>query len=142
MLRRSTSRIADLLIRIYTVVGSRRQVVAIDPGTGETLWSFREPPTERWDRSMRKSHGKGLAYSQIEGRGVIYVVTPSFFLHALDAETGHSLEDWGTGVPIDGFPETGTVDLLADLGHPYDVERGIPPEIESSPFLVETLRGS
>ena len=126
--------------RLFTVVGSRRQVVAIDPGTGETIWSFREPPTDRWERSMRQNYGKGLAYSQINGRGVIYVVTPGFFLHALDAETGRPLQDWGTGVPIDGFSETGTVDLLADLGHPYDVERGIPPEIgyitNSSPPIV------
>ena len=38
------------------------------------------------------------------------------------------------------FPETGTVDLLADLGHPYDVQQGIPPEIgyitNSSPPIV------
>ena len=126
--------------KLFAVVGSRRQVVAIDPGTGETLWSFREPPTEPWERSMHQNYGKGVAYSQIDGRGVIYVVTPSFFLHALDAETGRPLEDWGIGVPIDGFPETGTVDLLADLGHPYDVQQGIPPEIgyitNSSPPIV------
>ncbi len=68
--------------RLFTVVGSRRQVVAIDPGTGETLWSFREPATERWERSMRQNYGKGVAYSQIDGRGVIYVLTPGFFLYA------------------------------------------------------------
>ena len=137
-LMRSTPVYADGML--FTVVGSRRQVVAIDPGTGETLWSFREPPTERWERSMRQSHGKGVAYGERNGRGVIYVVTPGFFLHALDAETGRPLEDWGTGVPIEGFPGTGTVDLLADLGHPYDVERGIPPETgyitNSSPPIV------
>ena len=32
---------------LYTVAGSRRTVVAIDPGTGETLWTYREPPTTR-----------------------------------------------------------------------------------------------
>ena len=34
---------------LYTVAGSRRHVVAIDPKTGETLWSYRLPNTGRWD---------------------------------------------------------------------------------------------
>ena len=29
-------------------------------------------------------------------------------------------------MPIEGFPETGTVDLLAHLGHDYDPSDGIP----------------
>src|SRR5690606_4412694 len=51
--------------RLYTVAGERRQVVAIDPGTGETLWSYREPHTRRWERSMRKNYGKGVAYAEV-----------------------------------------------------------------------------
>jgi quinoprotein glucose dehydrogenase len=43
-------------------------------------------------------------------------------------------------VPIDGFPETGVVDLLKDLGHPYDPYEGIPLErgyiTASSPPIV------
>ncbi|NIY07243.1 MAG: hypothetical protein GWN02_02710, partial [Gemmatimonadetes bacterium] len=50
--------------RLYTVAGARRTVVAIDPATGETLWMFREPPTKRWERSMRKNYGKGVAYGR------------------------------------------------------------------------------
>ena len=38
---------------LYTVAGHRRTVVAIDAGTGETLWTYREPNTTRWERSMR-----------------------------------------------------------------------------------------
>ena len=80
---------------LYTVAGSRRQVVAIDPATGETLWTFREPDTMRWERSMRASYGKGVAYGEVNGRGVIYITTPAFFLWALDAKTGRPLENWG-----------------------------------------------
>ena len=36
---------------LYTVATPRRQVVAIDPATGETLWTFREPETVRHLRS-------------------------------------------------------------------------------------------
>jgi quinoprotein glucose dehydrogenase len=117
--------------RLYTVAGTRRTVAAIDPATGETLWIFREPPTKRWERSMRQDYGKGVAYAEVDGRGRIYVVTPAFFLHALDAETGR---------PIAEFGNNGTVDLLADLGYPYDPDYGIPDSIgyitNSSPPIV------
>ena len=101
--------------RLYTVAGARRTVSAIDPATGETLWLFREPHTKRFERSMRQNYGKGIAYDEVDGRGVIYVVTPAFFLHALDAETGQPLEGWGSGIPLPGFPATGSVDLVKDL---------------------------
>ena len=100
---------------VYTVVGNRRTVVAIDAVTGETLWSYREPHTTRWARSTRRGHGKGVAYGEVDGRGVIFVSTPAFFLHALDAKTGRHLENWGRGVPLPGFPDTGVIDLLADV---------------------------
>ena len=110
---------------LYTVAGPRRHVVAIDPASGETLWSYREPNTARCEYSMRKDYGKGIAYAEIDGRGVIYIVSPAFFLTALDAKTGAPLAGFGKKVPIDGFPNAGVVDLLADLGHPYDPYDGI-----------------
>ena len=125
---------------LYTVAGPRRHVVAIDPATGETIWSYREPSTPRWEYSMRKDYGKGVAYAEVDGREVIYIVSPAFFLTALDAKTGKPLEGFGKPVPIDGFPETGVVDLLADLGHEYDPYEGIPLEkgyiTSSSPPIV------
>ena len=126
--------------KLFTVAGQSRTVVALDPETGESLWLYREPHTTRWKRSSRKSHGKGVAYGEIDGRGVIYLVTPAFFLHALDAETGRPIEGFGNPVPLDGFEEGGTVDLLADLGHPYDPDYGIPDSIgyitNTSPPIV------
>jgi len=118
--------------KLFTVAGSRRTVVAIDPATGETLWMFRERPTKRWSDSMRKDYGKGVAYDVVDGRGRIYVVTPAFFLHALDAETG---------MPVPTFGANGTVDLLDDLGPwPHDRDDGYPPEVgyitSSSPPIV------
>jgi quinoprotein glucose dehydrogenase len=111
--------------KLFTVAGDRRYVVALDPGTGETLWSYVEPKTGRYEYSMRKDYGKGVAYSKIDGRGVVYIVSPAFFLTALDAETGKPLEGFGKPVPVKGFPKTGVVDMLADLGHPYDPDKGI-----------------
>ncbi len=136
--------------KLFTVAGPRRHVVAIDPATGETLWTFREPNTFRWEYSMRAPWGKGVAYAEVDGAGVVYITTPAFFLYALDAETGNLLEDWGVPVPLDGFPQTGVVDLLPDLladwgpwqawDEPYDPYYGIPLELgyitNSSPPIV------
>jgi len=125
---------------LYTVAGPRRHVVAIDPATGETIWSYREPNTFRYEYSMRKDYGKGIAYGEVDGRGVIYIISPAFFLTALDAKTGAPLEGFGKKVPVEGFPDTGVVDLLADLGHEYDPYHGIPLErgyiTSSSPPIV------
>ncbi|MDT8427418.1 MAG: PQQ-binding-like beta-propeller repeat protein [Pseudomonadales bacterium] len=126
--------------KLFTVAGPRRHVVAINPETGETIWSYREPNTFRYEYSMRKDYGKGVAYAEVDGRGVVYIISPAFFLTALDADTGAPLEGFGKPVPIDGFPRTGVVDLLADLGHDYDPYYGIPKEVgyvtSSSPPIV------
>ena len=148
----STSRATPSYVdgKLITVTGNRRHVLALDPATGELLWSFTEPNTHRYEYSMRKGYGKGIAYGEIDGRGVVYITTPGFFLHALDAETGRPLEGWGEAVPIDGFPSSGSVDLVADLiegwgpweklDQTYDPYMGIPLEIgyitSSSPPIV------
>ncbi len=135
---------------LYTVAGRRRTVVAIDPATGETVWTYREPHTTRYDRGMRNNYGKGVAYADVDGRGVIFAGSPGFFLHALDAKTGKPLENWGTPVPLEDFSQTGVVDLLPDLvrdwepwltsGYTYDAEHGIPRDLgnlsTSSPPIV------
>lgn len=126
--------------KLFTVAGPRRHVVAMDPASGETLWSYREPNTFRWEYSMRKDYGKGVAYAEVDGKGVIYIISPAFFLTALDADTGAPLEGFGQPVPVDGFPQTGVVDMLEDLGHPYDPYFGIDKEVgyltSSSPPIV------
>jgi len=127
---------------VYTVMTPRRQVVALDPATGEILWTFREPDTIRHQRSPRQAYGKGVAYAEVNGRGVIYITTPGFFLWALDAKTGIPLENWGSNFPVGGFPETGVVDLVPLLvddwgpwqdyvvaGGEYDPNYGIPREL-------------
>jgi quinoprotein glucose dehydrogenase len=129
---------------LYTVAGDRRHVVAIDPQTGETIWSYREPHTFRYEYSMRKDYGKGVAYSEVDGRGVIYMVSPGFFLTALDAKTGAPLEDFGHEIGVEGFPETGVVDLQKIIaehnGYEFDPYYGIPLEegyiTSSSPPIV------
>ncbi len=126
--------------KLFTVAGERRSVISIDPATGETIWSYTEPKTGRYEYSMRKDYGKGVGYGEINGRRVVYLVSPAFFLTALDAETGAPVEGFGKPVPIKGFPKTGVVDLLKDFGLPYDVDKGFPLSTgyitSSSPPLV------
>ncbi|MDH3206609.1 MAG: PQQ-binding-like beta-propeller repeat protein [Gemmatimonadota bacterium] len=135
---------------LYTVAGHRRTVVAIDPSNGETIWTYREPNTARWERSMRQNYGKGVAYAELDGRGIIFFTSPAFFLHALDAKTGRHIENFGMRVDLPGFPETGVIDMIPDLitdwepwenwDQPYDADYGIPRELgyitTSSPPIV------
>ncbi|MDX1494871.1 MAG: PQQ-binding-like beta-propeller repeat protein, partial [Longimicrobiales bacterium] len=138
---RSTPIYVDgMLINVHS---EYRTVVATDAGTGEEIWTYTEPETFRWAYSMRKNHGKGVAYANIDGNDVIFHVSPAFFLHALDAHTGEHIEGFGGSVDIEGFPETGVVDLLGPdgLGYEYDdPAEGIPLETgyitSSSPALV------
>ena len=125
---------------LISVAGEKRHTYAIDAGTGEKVWEYVEPETFRWEYSMRKNHGKGVAYGEIDGRAVVYLVSPAFFLHALWADTGEHVEGFGGPVGVPGFPEGGVVDLLAGLGHEYDPYYGIPLETgyitSSSPPIV------
>lgn len=126
--------------KLITVVGNKRYVVAIDPKTGDTLWTYREPDTPRAEYSMRGDYGKGVGFARIDGRGIVYTISPGFFLTALDADTGIPLEGFGEPVPVEGFSQTGVVDLLKNLGHPYDPYEGIPLETgyitSSSPPII------
>jgi len=60
--------------KLFTVAGPRRHVVALDPATGETLWTFSEPNTFRWEYSMRAPWGRGIAYAEVDGRGVVSIL--------------------------------------------------------------------
>ncbi len=125
---------------LISVAGEKRHVIALDAGTGEMVWRYVEPETFRWEYSMRKNHGKGVAYGEIDGRPVVYLVSPAFFLHAIWADNGQHVEGFGGQIPVEGFPETGVVDLLASLGHEFDPYYGIPLETgyitSSSPAIV------
>lgn len=98
--------------RLFTVAGSRRAVVAVDAGTGETLWMWRMRDNARWQASTRQDYGKGVAHANVDGRDVIYVITPGMYMAALDAETGQ---------PIPYFGMNGIVDLHLGMG-PYEVD--------------------
>ncbi len=118
--------------KLYAVAGQRRTVVSIDPATGETLWMWRMKDNPRWQKSTRKNYGKGVAYASVNGRDTIFVITPGYYLAALDAASGQ---------PIPSFGINGVVDLHLGLGdyaiHP-DTGMGDAGDITSSspPIVV------
>jgi quinoprotein glucose dehydrogenase len=111
---------------LYFTAGSRRDVVAIDAGSAETLWTYRFDEGPRGAAAPRKNSGRGVAYWTDErGDERIFVVTPGLHLIALDAKTGR---------PVAGFGEAGVVDVK--LGFDQTVDLDAENLGSSSPALV------
>src|SRR5690606_19231288 len=92
----------------------------------ETLWIYRpNDGEERFARAPRKTSGRGLSYwSDGAGNHRLFLVTPGFFLVALDPETGRT---------VPGFGENGVVDLLVGVRGEINDKSSIG---NSSPSIV------
>ena len=109
---------------LYATAGYRRTVVAIDAGTGETLWTYRLDDGDR--AAPRRNSGRGVAWwDPPEVAPRIFMVTPGFQLVALDAATGRPIQDFGSD---------GVVDLRLELGREVDLVTA--PIGSSSPPIV------
>jgi quinoprotein glucose dehydrogenase len=86
---------------IFSTVGSRRAVVALDAATGELLWSHRKDEGPRGDAAPRRLSGRGLAYWSDGTDSRVLYVTPGYRLIALDAKTGRMVPSFGTNGVID-----------------------------------------
>ncbi|NNL29703.1 MAG: PQQ-binding-like beta-propeller repeat protein, partial [Gemmatimonadetes bacterium] len=99
---------------LYATAGMRRSVVAVDAGTGETLWMWRMDEGERLSEAPRPNPGRGVAYwTDGAGDERILVVTPGYHLAALDAKTG---------LPVESFGDSG----ILDLNEGHRTRDGIP----------------
>src|SRR3954470_13724863 len=80
---------------LYFTAGSRRDVVAVDAATGETLWMYRLDEGERGDRAPRKQN-RGLAY-WTDGKedARLLLIPPGYQLVALDAKAGRPIPTFG-----------------------------------------------
>jgi quinoprotein glucose dehydrogenase len=105
---------------LYTTAGTRRDVVALDAGTGEVRWVF----------SMREGNRAAIAPRQLSGHGVSYWTDGHGDERILFITTGYRLVelDAKTGRPIASFGQTGVVDLKVGLytgtGKQIDLEIG------------------
>ena len=87
---------------LYTTVGTRRDVVALDAGTGELLWMHRIDEGARADKAPRKLSGHGVSWwSDGKGDDRILYVTIGYQLVALDAKTGLQIKSFGEGGVVD-----------------------------------------
>ncbi len=109
---------------LYFTAGSRRDAIAVDAATGETLWMYRLDEGERGARAAR-TQNRGLAYwTDGKSDSRILLISPGFQLIALNAKTG---------VPIASFGKGGIVELTEGLDR--DVVK--PGQIgSSSPAIV------
>jgi quinoprotein glucose dehydrogenase len=118
---------------LYFTAGNRRSVVAADAGTGETLWVWRMDEAERYQRAPRRNSGRGVAYWTDGKDERIVTVTPGFHLVALNAKTG---------IPVPGFGQSGTVDLMKQLDLDYKgdpigrIGNSSPPVISNDVIVV------
>ena len=102
----------------YTTAGSRRAVVALDPGTGEMLWMHREDEGARGEAAPRRLSGRGLSYWSDGSEERIFYVTPGYRLIALNAKTGTPVTTFGDGGVVDlRLNDDQTMDpISADIG--------------------------
>ena len=110
---------------LYFTIGDRRSVVAADPGTGETLWTWRFDEGARAN-GVRKNH-RGVSYWTDGREKRILTVTPSYQLVSLDARTGQ---------PDVSFGRDGIVDMTKDVEKDANYDTTIGHLMNTSPPLV------
>ena len=124
---RATPLMADGVL--YTTAGLRRDVVAIDAATGETLWMYRLDEGPRGASAPRRSSGRGVSVWRSKDAhepSRIFVISPGFQLVALDARTGR---------PVSSFGTDGIVDLKTGLPRIDELPK-TPPGSSSPPVIV------
>ena len=108
--------------RILTVATTKRDVFAIDPATGKTLWHWGFDEGIRGSKAPRMFAGRGLAYWTDGREERAIVITPGYHLESIDATTGK-------GDPA--FGKDGVIDLEEGLGYPL-----VPLAVDDSGPLV------
>jgi quinoprotein glucose dehydrogenase len=89
----------------YSTAGDRRDVVALDAGTGEVLWTHREDEGKRAQVAPRRLSGRGLAYwadgtPGSDDKRIVYF-TPGYRMIELDAKTGLRIPSFGVDGAVD-----------------------------------------
>ncbi|HVY91466.1 MAG TPA: PQQ-binding-like beta-propeller repeat protein, partial [Bryobacteraceae bacterium] len=86
---------------LYFTAGTRRDVVAVDGASGETLWMYRLDEGARGNLVAR-TNNRGLAYwSDGKGNNRIFLISPGYQLVAIDAKTGRAIPSFGTNGIVD-----------------------------------------
>jgi quinoprotein glucose dehydrogenase len=110
---------------LYTTAGRRRDVVAIDPVTGETLWMYRLDEGSR--RGPRVNSGRGIAMWRNDDSTRLLLITPGYQMVSLDAATGR---------PDPAFGTNGILDLRQNLEDRFEIDPATIPVGSTTPPLV------
>ncbi|MBX3705371.1 MAG: PQQ-binding-like beta-propeller repeat protein [Pseudomonadales bacterium] len=110
---------------LYTTAGRRRDVVAIDPVTGETLWMYRLDEGAR--RGPRVNSGRGLALWRNEEATRLILITPGYQMLAIDPETQR---------PDPTFGVNGIVDLRLELEERFEIDPASIAVGSTSPAMI------
>ena len=118
--------------KMFATVGTTRDIVGIDAGTGQLLWMWRADEGERFDNAARKGSGRGVAYWESGAIKRVFGITPGYTLVALDPVTGR---------PDAAFGEAGKLDLrqglrLAQDRKDLDIGFSFPPLILNDVIVV------
>jgi quinoprotein glucose dehydrogenase len=119
---------------LYATGGTRRSVVALDPKSGELIWTHSLREGKRAASSPRQLSGRGLSY-WTDGKGddrIVYVTT-GYRLVELNAKTG---------TPMTAFGTDGIVDLK--VGAVFGVDQQIDMEtgeigLHSTPAVAKDV---
>src|SRR5262245_42439202 len=91
---------------LYFTAGTRRDAIAVDGATGETLWMYRLDEGAR-GQQVARTVNRGLTYwTDGKGDDRILMISPGFQLIALNARTG---------APIPAFGKNGIVEMTDGL---------------------------
>jgi quinoprotein glucose dehydrogenase len=119
---------------IYATAGTRRDIVALDAGTGELRWVY----------SLREGHRAAIAPRQLSGRGLSYWTDGRGDDRVVFVSTGYRLVELNahTGQPITTFGKDGIVDLKVGMvtgtGQQIDLENG-EAGLHSTPAVVKDV---
>jgi len=110
---------------LYTTAGRRRDVVAIDPVTGENLWMYRFDEGSR--RGPRVNSGRGLSVYRDDNKTRLILISPGYQMLALDVTTGR---------PDPQFGVNGIVDLRDNLEDRFEVDPDTMPVGSTTPPVI------
>ncbi len=99
---------------VYSTVGTRRFVVAVDAATGELLWTHVDREGLRGEKGPRQT-SRGLAYWSDGSEERLFYVTPGYQLVALNAKTGERIDSFGVHGMVDlKENDDQAIDLMSD----------------------------
>ena len=110
---------------LYATAGRRRDLVAIDPVTGETLWMYRLDEGSR--RGPRVNSGRGISVWREGDQTRLILITPGYQMLAIDPVTQK---------PDPAFGVNGLVDLRQNLEDRFEVDPETIPVGSTSPAMI------